>query len=419
MQDAKTQSNNAYALGGQYNAPVASYYTNAMQNGFGTPDQIRSWGQAAMPGVDAAMQNINNAYAGVQTPGSTTGQQNANIGATQAYNDAAYNQINQGNNTAFNNAKNLTSNMYGSLIPQTAQAYQAAQSNLQRLMPGGDLLAANAAQAFAPQVAATNRSLRMSGIDPNSAEASGQVQAVQAARGRSMDDVLAQNMGNYVSQGNALTLGGNQAQTQLGLGRTNDMNNLSLQQNSTNNQSAQSQMAANQNLMNQRNQVVQNMRDMGMQDAQIQQQLQTLGLNLNNQQFQAGLQGMGLNLQQQNQGAQGLGGLATQQYNLGNATDNSARAWNQQAYNQYGGDLGVEGQNAGWGTKLLGGLAMGGLNLIAPGAGTALGGAIPGMGSIPNLGGIKNWLGGLGSGGSGGGFGYPNPGYGGAVAGTA
>ncbi len=151
------RGNTAYDTATGYNSTLADYFKNRMQNGFGTPQDIRAWGQQAMPGVDTAMGNIRDAYGRVQTPQSTADQQNANINKTQNYNDNAFGQINQGTKDAYGNAINNTQGAYSSarkngaaaytdLIGKTGNAYADAQANLKRLLPGGDLLAANAAR---------------------------------------------------------------------------------------------------------------------------------------------------------------------------------------------------------------------------------------------------------------------------------
>lgn len=538
------------------------FLNNRLQNGFGTPDQIRQWGAAALPNSGPAMDRVRSGYSAVQTPGQTNEQtvnnldalqdstnrqvqgnndinianflrssgrvqdtgnantaliaklfpglmddvngtygglrdlnnkvagnlhdlntnvysdlrgQNADVlGKLRAQNSGVYKGLTADNDLLMRGLRDQNASTYGDIISKTGNAYRDASTNLERMMPGGDLMAASVARSFAPNVSAVNRRLTAAGIDPNSLEASSVLGDVEAKRGYAMDDLLGKNMSEYIASKNALGIGGADAESRLrreqfgnestlgqtqgstdrGLGIDEFGNEAKLAQTQLGNETrlaetqggndagilrdqygnevnlAQTQGGLNrgyrqgqeqalvaqnngtldrqlpldtrfgetqlansdigyqrtQQIMQQRNQAVQMMRAMGMQDAQIQQQLEQMGLNLDAQQFQMGLTGTGLNVDQQNLGGQGMGSLGEFLLNLGRGYDSSGQNWNQQTFGQYGQDLGVESANAGWGTKLLSGLAGPLLSMI-PGVGPFLGAAVSGMGGGGGAGG--------------------------------
>lgn len=144
-----------------------------------------------------------------------------------AYSDAGanINRLSDDTTAAYGRAQDNTAAQRAA----TAGAFASSRKNLDRMIPGGDLMAANLARSFAPNIAATNRRLIASGIDPNSAEGSSQIQAVEASRGHAMDDLLGANSKDYINSQNEMTLGNEAAQTSLG----RDQNALTLGEDQT------------------------------------------------------------------------------------------------------------------------------------------------------------------------------------------
>ncbi len=121
-----------------------------------------------------------------------------------------------------------TAGTYGGLRGENDAAYSSASQTIDRLNPTGDFRAATAARAFAPAMAATQRRLRAAGIDPNSPEAAAQLNMVEGAKGRAMDDAFADATTQYVDRKTGLTLGQAGVNRDLALGRLNTTNELGL-----------------------------------------------------------------------------------------------------------------------------------------------------------------------------------------------
>lgn len=153
--------------------------------------------------------------------------------------DSTFGGLNDQNASLYAALVNKSGDVYGGLGGQsdalfsdlgnkTGQAYDSATTNIQRLLPGGDLRAAAAARSFAPAMAAAQRRLRTAGVDPNSPEASGILQNVDLARAHSMDDIMANSNSQYIQALNSLGLGKNNAQNQLALSGLQNRQGLKL-----------------------------------------------------------------------------------------------------------------------------------------------------------------------------------------------
>lgn len=344
-------------------------------------------------------------------------------------NNSAYGGMRKTSGDTFGKLSNAAADAYGGMKGQNDTAYSDIAKTLEMLKPGGSLQQAQVARSYAPEMVSTMGKLRSMGAD-NSPQAMDAIQGVQRDRARGMDEAAARSTGGYVSALNdartgqldrALGLGQNQLNTGLGLGQAQLSNELGLTKEQNANQMGLTREAGglsrdeilrgltnaqgldasqlSQNLANntdtmnrttdylgQRNQAAQLQRAMQQQDwSTVQDMLSKMnendlvGLGLQNQQYQ-----QGFNQNAYNQGLQG--GAASQLGNLGqNNTNNMFRSTQQgqsfanDALKQYLASLGIEQQNAGWGSKLLGGLGMGALNMFLPGL---FGGGNSGIGQI-------------------------------------
>lgn len=137
-------------------------------------------------------------------------------------------------NAAFGDAGGGYNRSFGDLISDLDPAFASADRNVAMLKPGGDFAAARSARAFAPQMAATNRRLRASGVDPNSPQAIAALNNVGAQRSRAMDDAMAEGTEKYVGASNDLILNRLGMRTGLGRERANTNLNLGREQANTN-----------------------------------------------------------------------------------------------------------------------------------------------------------------------------------------
>jgi hypothetical protein len=372
-----------------------------------------------MANLGMAMDNINNNREAIQgeidrgyssasgREGDTTGEIRGNIGT--AY-DTAGREI----SGAYGDARKNNASAYADIIGRIGNAYSDMKTEARRIMPGGELQQAATARAFAPNMASAAGRLRRAGVDPNGVQAANVLGNVETARARAMDDRAASSASDYVRTmngiregqvgaetgairertGNDINLGTTAAglQSNLALGRGRDtnteaarylaaMNGLDLgrMRDTASNLDATA-MRQNSNLADRSQLDILN-RNMANEDLRTEAGLNTdannlemTGLNLQDNAFNRGMnftqydrqqlddaQRARMQLMQQAfQNAQSSGGQA---FNNGQA----ALQGNQNIYQQ-------EAANAGWGTRLLGGIA-----------GSALGGWLGGAGGITGL----------------------------------
>ena len=293
-----------------------------------------------------------------------------------------------------------TNSTYGGLANATGSTYQTALDRLRMLQPGGELQRAQVSRSFAPQAAATADRLRAAGVDPNSLQAAGVMSGVDRDRARAMDEAAGRTTQDYVTQANNLGIG--QLNTGIGLGqnRLNTANQLQGTENqlsanyaqNAGNQSraellrslqnsqgldlsrlGQNTAASNRTADQTNNYLQQRManalgsRALGLQDYNTQtgllnqrNQEELLGPAALYQQYQAG-QGQNAYRQgQQNIGAAGVAGQGGQQLQAGLGAGGLGLGYSNAAVQNYLRSLGIESQNAGWGSKLIGGLLSGG-----------------------------------------------------------
>lgn len=318
---------------------------------------------------------------------------------------------------------------YAGLRDTNAKTFAEEQANLEALKPGGDKQVAQVARSYAPVIAGAQSRLRRSGIDVNSPQAQAVLRSSETARARAMDDAAAAATTNYVNSKNALKT--SQLQNELGLGQTqaglergyaetgaglqrgygetgagiqrnyaetggNQTNAEILRHagasNAINDQNAQLTMANRENSNNQGRDLTQQQIQSALLDKQLQtQDWQTQAglnqtsadeelnkLNLKNQQWQQGMNWTQAQQQSKNTGAGQVGNLMNTDYANWATAQKLAQGWGQQATQNDQIVRQNESQNAGWGTKLLAGVAGGALNMVVPGAGSLVTGAANG-----------------------------------------
>ena len=418
------------------------------QNIVNTPDSdafapisdIQNYGRTAMPGVDAAMADymkrlglVQNTADNRASRGYVTGAIDQNI---KNLNDASFNLADYNRNTtnnAFNSLQGLsdknfndinanlndvydregrnTNDNYGYARGVMGNAYDDATQNLENLLPGGDLAAARSARAFAPAYNAAQRRLRAAGIDPNSPEAAGILQAVDMGRARSSDDILSQNLEKYVSGKNSLKLGKAGSERDLTLEQGDKQRGINLEKGNLLRGNLSDQLGRNsgivtgraQGLMDNendfygrnrditdlRNSNVQNDRALSLQDIDIEKMLAGMfndanlqGIDLGNQQFDRGVAGLARGLQRKDAAAGNLGSIGNTLLNSSQNSDQLAQSFANQALQGFQTSLANESKNSGWLGKLLGGMGTAALGMI-PGVGpilsTVAGGAMSGL----------------------------------------
>ena len=315
---------------------------------------------------------------------------------------------------AYGGARKDNASTYSDIISKIGNAYGDMRTNAERIRPAGQMQQAEVARSFAPNIAATLGRLRKSGIDPNSVAASNVLGNVETGRARAMDDRAAASTADYVRTLNGIRSGelGDTTgamtrrlanETALGTQQAGQDANLQLGQGQASSQEMLRNLSAltgidfsrmgntvtNLNTtMGLQNQTLQDRmkadmitRDMGRQDAQDQTNLYNqqnnldLGvLGLQNQQWGMGTAQNQYNQGQQNLGAQGLMQLMQQMFQNANAQGQQAQGYGSGAANIWNQKYQQEAANAGWGKKLLGGIAGAAMNYFLPGSGSLFGG---------------------------------------------
>lgn len=309
---------------------------------------------------------------------------------------------------AYGNAQSAADTGFGKIGTDAGQTYDEVRS---RINQSRDPQLGTTARAFAPAMAATLRRIRAAGIDPNSPEAASLLQRVDSARGHAFDDSMTANLNSLnqvdlaqqanqqgldiskLSNDQQLALQAAAAKQGLTLDQYMKRTDLATQTRDLQNNLTQSKMEADVNNKNAAFGQKQN-----LSDQQIQQELISRGIrvddatnknnlldkvkaddavnqDLKNQEFNAGFGLAQANNAVKTNANTQLGDAAKTQYQVSGQQGAQATQNAQVADQGFGTSLAVEQPGANWGGKLLGGLAAGALNVVAPGAGTALAGA--------------------------------------------
>lgn len=230
-------SANNYQWAQNMRPDILEAYQNLYRNGFASPDQIRQFGQQALPEVqdtinrdwgryndtraaygnvpgaedvygrrmenlDAAGQEIGNRWNDVQ--GDIGDTANRAFGRNEAANAAILQNVRdtaghsrEANDNEYGALRSRGGAMYDTLADTAGKWYGGMRDRTARQL---DYNNATAARSFSPARAGELRRMRAAGVDPNSAEGSSRMASVDAARGRAFDD----NFSNNTDRINAL-----------------------------------------------------------------------------------------------------------------------------------------------------------------------------------------------------------------------
>lgn len=438
------------AQGNQRTGEAWDLYKQRANEGIGNTGQIRDYGQAAMPGVQEAIdarkrllaqqqQTLSNfGYRAPQTMNEIYGyldQEAGNVGQnwdfSQGIIDGGYagmtNRANAANqeivqsikdtfgsargqfNDAYRQLRGSAADVYGGLEGELEGTTAAQQRNVEMLKPGSDAFAARTARSYAPMMSNTMSRLRRGGLDPNSVQAGGMLSQAEAERARGIDDAAAQGTTQYVNAANNI-LGNRQAElerlrgtglamdTSLGTAQAGANLKLGLDEGSAFQdevrrnlglQTALDQTRQGQTLDNQQFNFQEGQRILGQKAdaAQLGRQMGLQDLGLDQGMLDKAMQeemvspealatqfGMGQNFAVQNANAQntGLAGLSQiGQADLARSISEAmlAQGFSQSAIDAYLKNLGIQSANAGWGAKMLAGMAEQAARAYAGGGG--------------------------------------------------
>ena len=358
-------------------------------------------------------------------------------------------------NDTFGGLRGDNAKTYAGIKGSGEKAFADQVKELALIQPGGQAQGARVARSFAPQVADTMMRLRRAGIDPNSPEAQSMLRNVESQRSRAMDDASADATLSYVDRKNDVSnkqlgfmtaadrarlenemglatgqvdrsnaITGNEANSFNQERRINAANMNAIDQGRSERTVANtdSSFGRGQELLDKRNALTGWGRDANMQD--IDRRKANLegdsaseylsGQTLDNR-YNRGAAWQGMDQATRDQGAANVTNLGRQYRNDQFQAANTGRQFGQDAASAYNMAYEREAPKAGWGAKLLGGIAS-----------TALG-FIPGMSTGAQMlrgiggqlaGGLGGSQGAYGGGGRGGGGGWGNGQFGGGYQGN-
>jgi hypothetical protein len=258
--EASKRSRGYYARGDEMFLPQHQRIQDQYDNGFGTPSQIRGWGQEAMPEVDETVGRqwdrfgkIRDAYGNIISAGDTMSRRgeaesgiadeigreytnneteiNDTSRRMMAREDDASGQVSDNINKTYGGLRDESGRTYGEMRQNAGKSYDTLinaagdyySGMRDRVGTQLDFDNAAAARSYAPARSASLRRMRAAGVDPNSVEASSIMGRVDAARGRSFDD----NRSSNIDKVNSLWKG--QLDTGSELMREKNFNDQSLE----------------------------------------------------------------------------------------------------------------------------------------------------------------------------------------------
>lgn len=403
--------------------------------------------------LDTMGQNIGNAYTDMEgevndTSGRMMGRENgASEDVVNNIKDSSGAMTGAVNDT-FGLLRGDNSKTYDGIKGSGKESFAKQAANLALIKPGGLAQSARVSRSFAPQVSDTLQRLKRMGIDPNSPEAAAALRNVETSRSRAMDDATAGATDSFISKSNDLEssqLGfqtaadrarleneaglatgqvdrsnkiAGQAATDFQKEKRTNANNLNQVDRDRSGRAAENldtSFTRGQDLLTKRNQLSDWQRSAGMTDvdranANIEGDNANEASNgaLLNNQFDRGMAWQGADQSTKDNAASNLGQVANRYNNNMFQAANTAQGFGKQASDSYQTAYGYEAPQAGWGMKLLGGIASAGLNMVEPGTGTALSGVMGATGGFgTNATGYGGPSGGSGYGGGAGGGGNP------------
>jgi hypothetical protein len=341
-------------------------------------------------------------------------------------------------NDTFGLLRGDNASTYGGIKDAGKTSFAKQAANLALIKPGGQAQAARVGRSFAGQTSDVMQRLKRMGIDPNSPEAAAALRGVETDRSRAMDDATAGATDSFINRSNDIEnaqlgfmTGADRArlENESGLAtgqvdrsnritgaeadafnaekRTNagNLNNIDRDRSGRASENLDASFQRGQSLTQDRNNLTTWGRNAGMEDvdrlnAQIEREGEdeaSAGSLLNNQ-FDRGMAWQGANQQTKDNAVTNLGQIANRYRDSAFQSAGTAQQFGQQAANAYNTTYDREKANAGWGARMLGGIAGGVMDMYAPGSGQILTGAMNGA-----YGGSGGGSGGSGGGGGGGG----------------
>lgn len=315
-----------------------------------------------------------------------------------------YGSIENAINENYNLLRKQTAGTYEGLQGSLEGTFDTAFKDVEGLKPGGELQRAQVATSYAPAMASAAARLRRAGIDPNSPEASAYLGKTEAGRARGMDEAAARTVEQYIREKTGLGLQRQAGRERLGLGKVGAEGELVREQTGliTGAKREQGQLYRNElvrslaaksgidvsraeassanllqnfqqrlSLLDDKNKAALLHRALQDQDfARLNNVLQTLNQNeleslgLEAQEFQAGLQYQQLQIGDRDNAAMQVLGIGAADYQRAIQAAATASGYSQQALQQALQTYSLEQQSAGWGVKMLAGIAMGAINYL-------------------------------------------------------
>lgn len=351
-------------------------------------------------------------------------------------------------NDTFGLLRGDNASTYGGIKNAGKTSFAKQAANLALIKPGGQAQAARVGRSFAGQTSDVLQRLKRMGIDPNSPEAAAALRGVETDRSRAMDDATAGATDSFINRSNDIEnsqlgfmtaadrarleneaglatgqvdrsnrISGAEADAFNAEKRTNagNLNSIDRDRSGRASDNLDTSFQRGQSLIQDRNNLTTWGRTAGMEDVDRENQLiegegqdEASAGALQNNQFDRGMSWQGANQQTKDNAVGNLGQIANRYSNNMFQAANTAQGFGQQAANSYRDTYDREKANAGWGVRMLGGIASAGLDMLAPGSGALVRGA---MGSPGGSGTGAQPMGG----GAGGGGGQYGGGWGGST----
>lgn len=395
------KSNDLWGKASSLRPEVEQGYRNFRDEGFGDQglDELVNSRNARMKDIMSAYNGVDPANTVADRMDAKTDEQadtiNRNFDQQQADNHDTTGRLMQRNSdvaaanqgdiwNTYSGARDNSKKFFDSEKEAAGKAFGESRDLLAGQM---DFNNATAARSFSPAMAATQRRLRASGVDPNSPEGIAQLQKIDIARAHSFDD----NFGENIDKQNKLTMDEYGENNRLGSAALSNDNGLAIEetdkvgknrsdamdrnnsydarQNDITSRNLSDQYGRTANYIdNRRNDIMARdtlQKSEGSRNADLSRE--GMAVDTQNYNDKVGARGRDLGIQQY--GQEGLNGQMNSAYSNANTVNNSGNASANAAYQGNANTYQLEQANAGWGTKLLGGIAGAAMNAFLPGSG--------------------------------------------------
>ena len=312
-------------------------------------------------------------------------------------------------NDTFTGLRKDNSGTYDGIRKYGQSEFDKQLANLELLKPGSKLQGARVARSFAPQMADTLQRLRRAGIDPSSPQAASLLRSVETDRSRAMDDASAAGTESFIRQSNdvsnarvgfdtAAARGRLENEVGLATGQVDRSNDISGREASDFNREKRTNAAnlnavdmdrsgktltntnnafqQGQQLLGDRNELTNYGRTIGIQDVDRQNAItegdgasELQSGRVYDNQFDRGTAWQGMNQATKDTAANNLGQIGRNYSQNMFQAGSQAGQFGRDATNAYHASYAMEAPKAGWGSRLLGGIASTALNFAVPGSG--------------------------------------------------